>query len=113
MVLVARSLPIIIVLVVKPLAHQRHIPRLRVRHFVPQLRSKRLNQSSRAHYVGISREMMLPVKTHRDVAGNVKPKRNIVLLAGRRVCGGELIQNLLADNGTKKFASGTSPTPSR
>src|SRR6266545_2596931 len=71
MVLVARSLPIIIVLVVKPLAHQRHIPRLRVRHFVPQLRSKRLNQSSRAHYVGISREMMLPVKTHRDVAGNV------------------------------------------
>src|SRR6059036_342951 len=102
MVMVARSLPIIIVLVVKPLAHQRHIPRLRVRHFVPQLRSKRLNQSSRAHHVGESREMMLPVKTHRDVAGNVKPKRNIVLLQGEGYVAASLSRIFLPTMARKK-----------
>src|SRR5258708_31585558 len=66
-VLITGRLAIVVVLLIEALTTQRDIPRLRMDGLMAHRRTKRLNHPARAHQVGKRMEMMLAVKTHRQI----------------------------------------------
>src|SRR5512137_1217777 len=72
-VLIARGLPIILVLGIEPLTAQGNIPRLRMDGLMSHLRTKGLDQPPGTHYIRKSMKRMDAMKAHGNVAGNVHP----------------------------------------
>jgi hypothetical protein len=54
-----------------------------------------MDHPSGADHIGIRMKLINPVKSHGNVTGDIDPQRDVVLLAGRRIRGGEFLQNLL------------------
>ncbi len=81
-ILVAGRLTIVGILFIKPCTVQGDVARLRMGGLVTHGRTKSLDHAAGTYQEGKGMKVILAVKTHRQIAGDIDPQGHIVPLTG-------------------------------